>query len=507
MTKNILEWLEASCQKHPSKIAVADETAEMTYEELVKDAKILGTKLATYIQPRQAVAMYMEKSNTTLAAMYGAVYAGGFYSLIDTRQPIGRIEKILEVLNPNVILSNERFYEEAREKLGSTANIVKVEDIIRDGIIDENMLAGIRKQAASTDPLYVNFTSGSTGVPKGVVVGHGSVIDFIPEFVKVSGICTDDRIANQAPFDFDVSVKDIYSSIYVGARVELIPREFFSNPTHLMDFLCDHQVTVLTWAVSAMCFVSIMNGFGYRNPETIRLVMFSGEVMPIKHLNIWMKNCPKAEFINLYGPTEITCNCTYYRLENREYNPDEIIPIGSAFDNEKVFLLSDENKLVDTPNESGEICVAGACLALGYYHDAEKTAAVFVQNPLNTVYYERMYRTGDLAKYNEQGELVYIGRKDFQIKHLGHRIELGEIESLVQGRSGVVRACAIYDHNKKRIYLFWLGERDQKELHNELKVVMPSYMVPNKLVHLDEMPMTKNGKIDRAVLKKMEGIE
>ena len=369
------------------------------------------------------------------------------------------------------------------------------------------MLAGIRKQAASTDPLYVNFTSGSTGVPKGVVVGHGSVIDFIPEFVKVSGICTDDRIANQAPFDFDVSVKDIYSSIYVGARVELIPREFFSNPTHLMDFLCDHQVTVLTWAVSAMCFVSIMNGFGYRNPETIRLVMFSGEVMPIKHLNIWMKNCPKAEFINLYGPTEITCNCTYYRLENREYAADEIIPIGSAFDNEKVFLLSDENKLVDTPNESGEICVAGACLALGYYHDAEKTAAVFVQNPLNTVYYERMYRTGDLAKYNEHGELVYIGRKDFQIKHLGHRIELGEIESLVQGRSGVVRACAIYDHNKKRIYLFWLGERDQKELHNELKVVMPSYMVPNKLVHLDEMPMTKNGKIDRAVLKKMEGIE
>ena len=225
--------------------------------------------------------------------------------------------------------------------------------------------------------------------------------------------------------------------------------------------------------------------------------------MPIKHLNIWMKNCPKAEFINLYGPTEITCNCTYYRLENREYAADEIIPIGSAFDNEKVFLLSDDNKLVDTPNESGEICVAGACLALGYYHDSEKTAAVFVQNPLNTVYYERMYRTGDLAKYNEQGELVYIGRKDFQIKHLGHRIELGEIESLVQGRSGVVRACAIYDHNKKRIYLFWLGERDQKELHNELKVVMPSYMVPNKLVHLDEMPMTKNGKIDRAVLKKM----
>ncbi len=507
MIKNVLEWLENSYKKKPNDIAVTDESNEMTYAQLVHSAKVIATALSQYISPRQPVAMYMEKSTTTLAAMYGTVYAGGFYSLIDTRQPIGRIEKIIEVLNPNVVLSNQQFYQEAKEKLGDSVRIIKVEDILANDTIDEGRLACIRKQAVSTDPLYVNFTSGSTGVPKGVVVGHGSVIDFIPEFVKMSGINEKDHIANQAPFDFDVSVKDIYSSIYVGARVELIPREFFSNPTRLMDFLCEHEVTVLTWAVSAMCFVSIMNGFGYRNPDKIRLVMFSGEVMPIKHLNIWMKNCPQASFINLYGPTEITCNCTYYRLENRVYESDEIIPIGHAFNNEKVFLLSEDDTEVTNTNESGEICVAGECLALGYYHDEAKTNSVFVQNPLNHAYYERIYRTGDLAKYNDQGELVYIGRKDFQIKHLGHRIELGEIETLVQGRTGIMRACAIYDHNKKRIYLFWVGDREQKELHQELKEIMPSYMVPSKLVQLEEMPMTKNGKIDRAVLKKMEGID
>jgi non-ribosomal peptide synthetase component F len=255
-----------------------------------------------------------------------------------------------------------------------------------------------------------------------------------------------------------------------------------------------------------MCFVSIMNGFGYRNPETLRIVMFSGEVMPVKQLNVWKKYQPHVKFVNLYGPTEITCNCTYYELEDRMYEPDEKIPVGKAFPNEKVFLLDDDNKEVKEPGVPGELCVSGSCLALGYYGNRQKTDEVFVQNPLNPDWNEMIYRTGDLCAYQEDGNLVYISRKDFQIKHLGHRIELGEIESGAQQVEGIERACCLYDQAKKKIILFYTGNRDKKELLEEMKELLPVFMIPNKAIQLEEMPLNKNGKIDRNALKEAGGI-
>ena len=164
---------------------------------------------------------------------------------------------------------------------------------------DEALLTDADKSAFDLMPLYVNFTSGSTGTPKGVAVGQNSVVDFINEFTKVFDITSEDVIANQAPFDFDVSVKDIYSGIFTGARVQLIPREYFSNPTRLMDYLTDNKITTIIWAVSAMCFVSIMNGLDYKTPENLNKIMFSGEVMPVKHLNKWRQYLPDATYVNL----------------------------------------------------------------------------------------------------------------------------------------------------------------------------------------------------------------
>ena len=286
-------------------------------------------------------------------------------------------------------------------------------------VADEKKLEKIRTAFVDVNPLYVNFTSGSTGVPKGVVVSHRSVIEFISYFVEIFEITSTDIIANQAPFDFDVSVKDIYSGLMTGAKVQLIPKKYFSAPTLLMDYLTEKEVTTLVWAVSAMCFVSVMKGFEYRLPEKIRTVMFSGEVLPIKHYKIWKKYLPNAKFVNLYGPTEITCNCTYYVLD-REFGDMDVIPMGKAFPNEKVFLLNDNDEAVTEIGVQGEICVSGTALALGYYKDREKTNQVFVQNPLNQAYNELIYRTGDLGKYDENGDLIYVSRKDFQIKHLGH---------------------------------------------------------------------------------------
>ena len=511
---NILELLERSAERFPDRPAFGDPEKDITFRELVRKARAAGELLAADVPSESPVAFYLEKSVDAVIAMFGAVYAGGFYSFIDVRQPAARAQKVLDVLEPAVLITDEENAEKAEElSFGGRRILLKdlLEQVGRTPSGQKEplpllspVLARIRSAMTDTAPLYVNFTSGSTGTPKGVAVCHRSVIEFIAHFAPLFQVTEEDIFGNQAPFDFDVSVKDIYSGLYTGAKVQIIPREYFSNPTQLMDYLCEKKTTILIWAVSAMCFVSIMNALDYRIPETVRAVGFSGEVMPIKQLNVWKKYLPDAMYVNLYGPTEITCNCTYYVLDpGKEYGLEEVIPAGTAFENEKVFLLDEENQEVDPSDLSGEgeICVGGTCVALGYYRDPERTAAAFVQNPLNDRYPERIYRTGDIGRYDADGNLVYVSRKDFQIKHLGHRIELGEVEADTMARDGVSRACCIYDAKKKRLILFYTGERDKKDLEKELKEILPPFMVPNKTIRLEEMPLNKNGKIDRHALE------
>ena len=509
---NVLEMLENSAERFPDKTAFSDPDGSITFRELLTRAKkvatlLLNGSLSGCFMPESACAFYLEKSTEALPVMFGAVYAGGFYSFIDIRQPRERAEKVLEILDAAVIVTDEK----NMEALGSvtegseayrerTVLLSELMSMAENTETDEGLLKKAAESFYDLMPLYVNFTSGSTGIPKGVAVGHASVIDFIPEFCRVFGIDDTDIIANQAPFDFDVSVKDIYSGLYTGAEVRLIPREYFSNPTVLMDYLSDNRVTTLIWAVSAMCFVSIMNGFEYRTPDTVKRVMFSGELMPVKQLNKWRKYLPDAVFVNLYGPTEITCNCTYYILD-REFEKDEMIPVGIPFKNEKVFLLDGEEEVTETGRE-GEICVSGTALALGYYRDPEKTAESFVQNPLNKRFYERIYRTGDLGRYDDKGNLVYTSRKDFQIKHLGQRIELMDIEVSAMSVDGVGRACALYDMKRKKIILIYSGDIGKEELSERLKEKLPPFMLPGKTVPLSELPLNKNGKIDRKALEK-----
>ena len=500
MTTSILDWLDQTAGLCPAQTAVAGPDGSLTFLELQAATQSAGTWLAARSQPRQAVALYLEKSPEALACMLGAVRAGCFYSVIDVRQTDVRVRAIVEALSPAVILTDPANEAHARELFADTQWEVALMDEPLAAEADMDALGAIRDQAADVDPLDCNFTSGSTGTPKGVVVSHRSVIDFIPQLDSLFGITGDDVISNQAPFDFDVSVKDIYSSLYVGATLQLVPREYFSQPTMLMDYLCDTDATVLIWAVSAMCFVSIMNGFDYRLPGQIRLVMFSGEVMPPKQLAVWQKALPDATFVNLYGPTEITCNCTYQVID-RAYAKDEVIPMGRPFPNEKVFLLDEEDHLVSETGVQGEICVSGTALALGYLGRPDLTEKAFVQNPLNNRWLEPIYRTGDLASYNAEGNLVYASRKDHQIKHLGQRIELGDIEAAAQAVDGVERACCLYDSQRKRLHLVYVGPLDKTDLSTQLKETLPQYMVPNRIHQIDSMPLTKNGKVDRRALE------
>lgn len=496
MYTNVLEMLENSARVYPERLAFGDTERDITFLDLVTSAKAVGTMLTNKINIADPVAFYMDKSVDATCGMFGTVYAGGFYSFLDVKQPQARTESVLSILEPKVIFTDAENFEKI-SGYDTDAEILVLSDVLENNVIaDEEKLAEVRTNFQDVNPLYVNFTSGSTGVPKGVVVCHRSVIEFISCFTEIFGITESDIIGNQAPFDFDVSVKDIYSGLMTGAKVQLIPKKYFSMPTNLMDYLADKEVTTLIWAVSAMCFVSVMKGFDYRLPEKIHTVMFSGEVLPIKHYKIWKHFLPNAKFVNLYGPTEITCNCTYYVLD-REFEDADVIPMGKAFPNEKVFLLNENDQLVTAKGVQGEICVGGTALALGYYKDRERTNQVFVQNPLNAAYNEMIYRTGDLGKYNEDGDLVYVSRKDFQIKHLGHRIELGEIEAVTMARDGVTRTCCIYDSEKQRLILFYTGERKKIELMKELRTVLPPFMLPNSLVPVEEMPLNKNGKIDR----------
>ena len=497
MVQNILEYLEASAASCPEKAAYEDLEESFTYAQVVENGRRIGSALAAVLPQNAPVPVLMEKEAWTLNVFMGAVYAGCFYTLVEPEQPAERIRTILDTLEASVLVTSRALLPKA-EALGFGGRILLAEELAA-GEIDEGRLTERRKHFCDVDPLYTNFTSGSTGVPKGVVVSHRSVIDFTEHFTRLFGFCRDDVIANQAPFDFDVSVKDIYPAMKTGATVEVIPKKYFSIPKKLLDFLDDRKVTSLTWAVSALCIISMLKGFRYKVPGNIRRVMFSGEVMPVKHLNYWREYLPDAMYVNLYGPTEITCNCTYY-IVDREFAEDALLPIGEAFPNERVFLLDEEDHLVTEPGTLGEICVSGTALALGYYRNWEKTAEAFVQNPLNHCYLEPIYRTGDLGRYDENGELYYVTRKDFQIKHMGHRIELGEIEAAFQALNGISRVCCIYDEPNTKIIGFYVGNLTSKEIIEQLAEKLPRFMIPNVFRQVENMPVTKNGKIDRKAL-------
>ncbi len=493
---SVIEYLEKSVASYGTKIAVIEEDKKITYSDFQKYSKIVGSYIGkTHFN--EPIIIFMDKGIDTLISFLGAIYAGCFYTLMNPELPENRIFQMKETIQARVVITNDSNLDLAQHYF-KDLEIKNIKEL-KKGKINEEVLKKSRERHVDVDPLYVNFTSGSTGIPKGVVISHRSVMDFIDVFTELFHFSSKDIIGNQAPFDFDVSVKDIFSAIKVGATLVIIPKSYFSNPSKLLDYICENQVTTLTWAVSALCLITTFHGLDYKVPSTVSKILFSGEVMPMKHLKQWMEHLPETTFVNVYGPTEITCNCLYHVIDRKRVYEDKI-PVGKPFPNERVFLLDEEDKIIEKKNKTGEICVLGTCLGLGYYNNAEQTQRHFVQNPINTCYLENIYRTGDLGYYNEEEEIVFMGRKDFQIKYMGHRIELEEIEKAMMDFPEVVRSCCVFDEEKSKLYGFYIGDIDKKDLTLKLKEVLPVFMIPTKLIPLDNFPMTKNGKIDRKKL-------
>lgn len=501
MRRSVLEFLEESTDKFGDKVAFGDQNNTITYKDLKRVAKTIATNVTDVIGEvyRKPVVVFIDRNIESLISFMGVVYSGNFYVPVDKLMPAARIQLIFETLNPvGVIMTGDE--DAILDEVKFEGPRFKYEEII-NGSINEEKLSNIRKQMLSTDPLYAIFTSGSTGVPKGVLVGNGSVIDLVDCFTEEFDFDDTRVFGNQAPFDFDVSVKDIYSTLRNGATLYIVPKVLFVAPAKLITYLDEHKINTIIWAASALRIMENLKAFKKQLPSYLRTVMFSGEIMSNKVLNYWRTNLPEVSYVNLYGPTEITCNCTFYKVD-RPYADDETLPIGVNFINTKILLLNDEDKEAKV-GETGEICVVGASLALGYYNNPEKTSEAFCQNPLNTAYPEKIYRTGDLGYYNEEGLLMFVSRKDYQVKHMGHRIELGEIEVVANALSYIDAAVMVYDDKKEKIVMFYQSKNEcDKQILTDMGDKLPKYMFPNRLVHFEKLPVNKNGKIDRVLLKK-----
>ena len=493
MQKNILEYLEDTVKKYPEKIAFSNGKDSMTFGEVYSEARGIGSFLLDKGFYGEPIAVIMDKHPRTVTAFFGIIYSGCFYVCIDEKMPEARIRAILDKLSPRALICDKKNTKTANA-LG-IENVYLYDDISNTRESAEELLM-IRARQSSTDAIYVVFTSGSTGTPKGVVACHRSVIDYTETLCEALEFSDKTVFGNQTPLYFDAPLKEIMPTLKLGATTYFVPKMLFSFPVRLIEFLDTNKINTICWVVSALVQISSLGALAEHTPKYLTTVAFGSELFPRKQYDMWREALPEATFFNLYGPTEATGMSCYWKAE-RELGEEEPIPIGRPFDNTDIILLDDENKRA----EQGEICIRGTCLTMGYYNDPEKTDAVFVQNPLNCAYPELIYRTGDIGRINERGELVFICRKDSQIKHMGHRIELGEIEAAALKADKVRKACCVYDNNAKRIVLFAVGDTDTKALLGELSAYLPRYMLPAIIEFLPELPFTANGKIDRKGLR------
>ena len=496
----VIKYLEETANQFPNKIAIIDEFGEITFSNLRSSAMKLARVISKEVMGQRScpVLIYLPKGIQSIVAFLGTAYSGNIYTPTDVKFPIKKVKSVLEELEPQVIITSRAGMDKLVEN-DVNARYIVIDEVDRQIELDNEEFE-ISNQIIDMDPVYVFFTSGSTGRPKGVTITHQSICDYIDWAADKFKVMEHEIIGNQAPFYFDNSILDIYLCLKTGATLHVIPEKLFSFPVRLMEYVNEKKMSFLFWVPSVLCRIANDKILDIVELNGVKKVLFCGEVMPNKQLNYWREKMKDVMFVNLYGPTEITDVCTYY-IVNRMFLDDAPLPIGYPCENTDVFLLDKYDKKVSTPGIQGEICVRGRSLSVGYLNAEEITKKKFCQNPLNTKYPEKIYRTGDIGHYNTDGELMFDGRKDYQIKHMGHRIELGEIESSVIGLEGIEQAVSLYNDNKKQIVLVYIGYLSKGDIQKKLATRLPKYMIPTQYIGIDSFPHNQNGKIDRIKLK------
>ena len=500
MQKSVIEYLAKTVGAFPNKEAVHDSEMSITFSELWDAAKrISNALLSEGVAKNSPIGVYIPKGCKMIESFAAINMCGCFYAPLDTKSPDARVSSILTTLDVFCVITDKAH---ANQLNGFYKGKVLV---IEDVVTSFSPEGGDKNDALQidTDPVYSIFTSGSTGKPKGVVIAHRGVIDYIDWAVSTFNITSDSVIGNQAPFYFDNSTLDIYLMYSTGATLNVIPESCFAFPAKLVDYLNENRISFVFWVPFVLVNVANLNILGTKKPRYLKDVFFAGEVMPNKHLNYWRKHMPHCRYVNLYGPTEITVDCTYYEVK-RDFADSDSLPIGFPCRNSDVLILVDRKRQANI-GEQGELCVRGSSLALGYYNNLEKTTSAFIQNPLQNHYPETIYCTGDLVYQNEFGEIMYVGRLDSQIKHNGYRIELGEIETAVLGGKMVENCCVVYDFVHKKIVLFYQAkeELNMAEFRKSISASLPRYMFPSECHVVHEMKQNANGTIDRLYYSKL----
>ena len=560
---NILTYLDETATSYPDKTAFIGEASALTFLELKSNTEAIGSFIADKNIYNEPILVFMEKSPEEVSALLGVVRSGNYYVALDLDMPEARLDAIIDITKAKLMIVDGHTKEKAKS-LGFSGDICSYEETLSKQT-NAMLLLDISHKAKETDTIYLVFTSGSTGVPKGVVASHRNVIDYIEGLGKVLECDENTVFGNQAPLYLDASLKDVYTTLKYGATTYFIPKKLFMSPFMLIEYLNEHKINTICFVSSALTIFTRLSAFDIAKPEYLKVIAFGGEVLPISHLKQWMKACPRARFINLYGATECTGMSCYYVVYDVE-KLENGIPIGKPLPDTEIFLMDEEGNPIanshpgagifskdeedshiakpdDTeifghskidlsigkrlPNaetflsdkeyshivkqsaemeilrHKGEICIGGTGLSSGYYKDEEKTKAKFVNYQLTDGRSILLYKTGDIGYFGEDGELYFAGRGDNQIKHRGYRIELEEIEACGGAFEGVDRGCCIYNPEKGIITFFYEGRIEEAKVKENFRNKLASYMVPGKVVKLDKLPLMAGGKIDRKALSKL----
>lgn len=488
MIRTVDDFLEQTCKKFANKRAFVMQDKSLSFGEFNELAKALASEILRKNIKKSPILILLPKSLQALISFFASIKSGNFYSILDEKSPRQRIERVIRILKPELIIKS-------KNTPNFNVNSIDIEDI-KSFEIDEPSLNEAKKGIIDTDLQYVLFTSGSTGEPKGVSISHKSVIDYAFFFCKTFKVDENEIIANQAPLFVDASLPDILATVKTGATLHLIANSKFVFVNEILSYLEKEKISMIFFKPTVLSYLARdeenLKNFDLRN---LKKFLVGGEIMPTKILNIYKKIIPNALFANCYGPTEITDVCCYY-IVDREFSDDELLPIGKACENTQLLVFDENLKLITKPNEKGELFVRGTCLSLGYYANEEQSKESFIQNPLHNNYKDLVYKTGDIVAYNERGELLCYGRKDTRIKYKGYRIELAEIESLINSHSKV-RLCACVF--KEEIFCFYESD-EELNLKAFLGDKLPAYMIPRSFIRVDEFRLNANSKIDRKAL-------